>query len=90
MGLFFAFPWIQAFGCAFKPTNLVDIRYFPRKEQMNIEEETAHLQGKEEKDSKTHPSRPRAEHPDAPSLCCTVLDRRYGYPTNNPVIAATA
>jgi hypothetical protein len=45
-GLFFALPWIQAFGWAFKPTNVVDIRYFPRQEQENIKEETARLLGK--------------------------------------------
>jgi hypothetical protein len=67
VGLFFAFPWIQAFGWAFKPTSVVDIRYFPREEQRHIEEENANLQGKEEKDRKTHPSRSRAEHPDAPT-----------------------
>lgn len=45
-GLFFALPWIQAFGWAFKPTNVVDIRYFPRQEQENIKEETERLLGK--------------------------------------------
>lgn len=45
-GLFFAWPWIQAFGWAFKPTSVVDIRYFPRQEQKNIEEETERLSGK--------------------------------------------
>jgi|SRR5213080_2659477 len=45
-GLFFALPWIQAFGWAFKPTNVVDIRYFPRQEQENIEEETERLLSK--------------------------------------------
>lgn len=45
-GLFFALPWIQAFGWAFKPTNVVDIRYFPGQEQENIKEETARLLGK--------------------------------------------
>ena len=45
-GLFFALPWIQAFGWAFKPTNVVDVRYFPKQEQENIEQETARLLGK--------------------------------------------
>src|SRR5256885_7497809 len=45
-GLFFAVPWIQAFGWAFKPTNVIDVRYFPRQEQENIAEETAILLGK--------------------------------------------
>jgi hypothetical protein len=45
-GLFFAVPWIQAFGWAFKPTNVVDIRYFPKQEQENITDETKILLGK--------------------------------------------
>ena len=45
-GLFFALPWIQAFAWAFKPTSVVDIRYFPKQEQENIKEETARLLGK--------------------------------------------
>lgn len=32
-------PWIQAFLWAFKPTDVVDIRRFPREEQDAIEEE---------------------------------------------------
>jgi hypothetical protein len=38
-------PWIQALIWALKPTNLVDIRYFPQQEQKNIEEEIAKLKG---------------------------------------------
>ena len=45
-GLFFAVPWIQAFGWAFKPTNVIDVRYFPKQEQENIAEETEILLGK--------------------------------------------
>lgn len=32
-------PWIQAFLWAFKPTDVVDVRRFPREEQQAIEEE---------------------------------------------------
>lgn len=32
-------PWIQAFLWAFKPTDVVDIRRFPREEQAALEEE---------------------------------------------------
>lgn len=46
VGLFTVFPWIQAFGWAFKPTNVVDIRYFPKQEQINIQEEAARLKGR--------------------------------------------
>ena len=39
-------PWIQAFIWAFKPTEVVDIRRFPREEREAITEEIARLSGK--------------------------------------------
>ena len=39
-------PWIQALIWAFKPTNVVDVRYFPREEARHIEEEIARLSDK--------------------------------------------
>jgi hypothetical protein len=45
-------PWIKALGWAFKPTEVIDVRYLPGQEQRNIEEEIARLKGK-----------PRAEKP---------------------------
>jgi hypothetical protein len=44
-GLLVAVPWIQAFIWAFKPTNIVDIRRFPREEAKGIDEEIARLSG---------------------------------------------
>ena len=38
-------PWMQAFMWAFKPTDVVDIRYFPKQEQQNIQEMLARLRG---------------------------------------------
>ncbi len=38
-------PWIQAFVWAFKPTNIVDIRRFPREEAKAIDEQIARLGG---------------------------------------------
>ncbi len=38
-------PWIQAFVWAFKPTNIVDIRRFPREEAKGIDEEISRLKG---------------------------------------------
>lgn len=32
-------PWVQAFLWAFKPTDVIDIRRFPREEQKALEEE---------------------------------------------------
>ena len=36
-------PWIQAFIWAFKPTEIVDIRRFPKEEARAIEEDMARL-----------------------------------------------
>jgi len=38
-------PWIQAFIWAFKPTDVIDIRRFPREEARAIDEEHARLRG---------------------------------------------
>jgi Protein of unknown function (DUF3302) len=38
-------PWIQAFIWAFKPTDVVDVRRFPRDEVRAIQEENARLRG---------------------------------------------
>lgn len=42
------YPWIQAFIWAFKPTEIVDIRRFPREEARAIEEDIARLRGETE------------------------------------------
>lgn len=39
------YPWVQAFIWAFKPTDIVDIRRFPREEAKSIDEEIARLRG---------------------------------------------
>ena len=38
-------PWIQALIWAFKPTNVIDIRYFPQQEQKHIDEQIAKFKG---------------------------------------------
>jgi Protein of unknown function (DUF3302) len=38
-------PWVQALIWAFKPTDIVDIRRFPREEAKAIEEDMRHLRG---------------------------------------------
>jgi hypothetical protein len=40
------YPWVQAFIWAFKPTDVVDIRRFPREEASAIDEETVRLSGR--------------------------------------------
>src|SRR5277367_6152911 len=39
-------PWIKALGWAFKPTDVIDIRYFPHQEQEDITEQIAKLSAK--------------------------------------------
>ena len=51
-------PWIKALSWAFKPTEVIDVRYFPGQEQRNIDEEIAKLKGK----SLAKPT-PKAENP---------------------------
>src|SRR5271155_1185599 len=46
LGFMAVVPWMQAFMWAFKPTQVVDIRYFPRQEQENINEMIAKMKGK--------------------------------------------
>ena len=38
-------PWIQAFGWAFKPTDVIDVRRLPKEEARGIDEEIARLKG---------------------------------------------
>ena len=39
-------PWIQALIWSIKPTNVIDIRRYPREEQAAIEEDILRLKGK--------------------------------------------
>jgi hypothetical protein len=39
-------PWIQAFVWAFKPTEIIDVRRFPRQENQSIDEDIAKLSHK--------------------------------------------
>jgi hypothetical protein len=45
LGFLAVVPWIQAFGWAFKPTDIVDLRRFPAEEAQAIKEEIARLKG---------------------------------------------
>jgi hypothetical protein len=42
-------PWIQAFIWAFRPTNIIDIRRFPKAEAAAIEEDIKRLAGEPKK-----------------------------------------
>jgi hypothetical protein len=57
LGFMAVVPWMQAFMWAFKPTQVVDIRYFPRQEQQNITEMLAQMK------SSSAPKKPDAKEP---------------------------
>lgn len=61
LGFLAVVPWMQAFMWAFKPTDVVDIRYFPRQEQQNIGEEIARLTGKSTSEAKPESKEPKHE-----------------------------
>jgi hypothetical protein len=58
LGFLAVVPWMQAFMWAFKPTNVVDIRYFPRQEQQHIDQMLAGM-----KPSTASESKPEAKEP---------------------------
>jgi len=60
LGFLAVVPWMQAFMWAFKPTDVVDIRYFPRQEHQNIEEEMARLTGRPERKVESEHAKPPA------------------------------
>jgi hypothetical protein len=45
VGFLAVVPWVQAFIWAFKPTNVIDIRRYPKAEEAAIGEEIAKLKG---------------------------------------------
>jgi hypothetical protein len=46
VGFLAVVPWVQALIWAFKPTNVVDIRYFPKEEKQEIDQMLSRLTGK--------------------------------------------
>lgn len=68
LGFLAVVPWMQAFMWAFKPTNVVDIRYFPKQEQQNIGEELAQLTGKPAPEKKLEPTEPKSRVANEPDL----------------------
>jgi hypothetical protein len=67
LGFLAVVPWMQAFMWAFKPTDVVDIRYFPRQEQQNISEEIARLRGTPTSDKKAESKDPKSRADDEAS-----------------------
>jgi hypothetical protein len=64
LGFLAVVPWMQAFMWAFKPTDVVDIRYFPKQEQLNIDEMLARMKGKTEPEKKPESKEPTSRPED--------------------------
>jgi hypothetical protein len=64
LGFMAVVPWMQAFMWAFKPTDVVDVRYFPKQEQLNIDEMLARMKGKTEPEKKPEPKEPMSRPED--------------------------
>lgn len=58
LGFLAVVPWMQAFMWAFKPTDVVDIRYFPKQEHQNIDEMLARMTRKTEPEKKPESKEP--------------------------------
>jgi hypothetical protein len=65
-------PWIQALIWAFKPTDIVDVRRFPREEARVINEEMARLKG-----APSHTT----THSAAPTTAAVVTETEAASPT---------
>ncbi len=64
------YPWVQAFIWAYKPTEIIDIRRFPREEARAIDEDIARLRGapsKEATDANATPNDAEETSTPAPS-----------------------
>jgi hypothetical protein len=70
LGFLAVVPWMQAFMWAFKPTQVVDIRYFPKEEQHNIEAMIAQMKGTgtAAKHNEAAVPSPRSENDPGPGL----------------------
>jgi|APMI01.1.fsa_nt_gi hypothetical protein len=75
------YPWVQAFIWAFKPTNIIDIRRFPREEAKAIDEEIARLGGQTAKpDAAPIPAPPQTHLPPPTRKTSNDCRSRYLFP----------
>jgi len=68
-------PWIQAFIWAFKPTDIVDIRRFPREEAKALAEEAADADDRPASTKARSAARDKAAPPREPPPPPTDVDR---------------
>lgn len=52
LGFLAVVPWIKAFMWAFKPTDVIDIRYFPKQEQQDVDQMLTKLKGRSPSETK--------------------------------------
>jgi len=71
-------PWIQAFIWAFKPSDIVDIRRFPKQEAKALDEEARHVRGE-----------PQADHA-KPIVDASPARDALAPPTSSPPSPSTA
>jgi hypothetical protein len=57
------YPWVQAFIWAYKPTDVVDIRHFPKEEARYINMEIARLQDQPVADGSKGETPPTVDQP---------------------------
>jgi hypothetical protein len=62
LGFLAVVPWIRALIWAFKPTDVVDIRRFPREEEKATEEEIMRLSGKSPAGESKGPEHEKKDH----------------------------
>ncbi len=67
LGFLAVVPWMQAFMWAFKPANVVDIRYFPKQEQQYTDEMLARMKGKKTTEHKPESDEPKPRVANEPS-----------------------
>ena len=61
IGFLAVVPWIQALMWAFKPTDVVDLRYLPEERKRHTDEMLAQLAGKEPAPALAEEQRPRTD-----------------------------
>ena len=61
LGFLAVVPWVQAFIWAFKPTDVIDIRYLPKDVRRHTDETIARMSGKAPAEIVAKPAEPRQQ-----------------------------
>lgn len=68
------YPWVQAFIWAFKPTDKIDIRRFPKEEAQKNDEEIGRLRGLAGKEASVSVATPAGTPEQQPGKAPSALD----------------